>query len=729
MTRKIIQKYHLLILLGIIAILMAFGILRLSGFVGHYNYINIPLHSSIEAIGAVMFILIAILIFIRTRGDTGELDFPLIAMGFLGMGIFDLYHSFLHVGNNFVLAHILSLLNGGFWFMLLFLPKKVKIIIRHKSFPFVSVGVWLMLLVLLTTNPNSLPMLEENGTFTFLSYIHNTLAGVGFIAGTIYLILRYRKEFENELFLLAIIALIQGLSCITFYQSEVWDIEWWLWHIYRFVGSIILFYSVFVMYRKMMEELGHINKNQSTIVNAMPFGLMIVSKDKKVIQLNKAARQLTGFENNEVYNQPCFDSICKAECNKCPVLDQKENVEGKKVIIGKKDGTSFPALKTVKQIKFNNEEVLLEGFVDLTEMVRAEEELRLGEKKFKEIFDSVTNSIFIIDFEEGIIEVNKTALEQYGYSKEEFLKMSPPDFIHPDYLHEFDRFMKEVTETGKFKGETIDIKKDGSKFYTDVSGSLVTFNGKPHILASVRDITIRKKAEKKLKNAMMDLERSNKDLEQFAYVSSHDLQEPLRKIKNYSDLLVIHSGDKLDEKGKKYLDIISRGAMRMQKLIDDLLGISRVSNEVQEFAKVNVNDLVQDVCKSLKKEILNQKAEVIYKDLPEIIGNEKQLFTLFENLLSNALKFTNNTSTEITIGCEELESDWLFSVKDNGIGFDMKYAEKIFVIFQILHARNEYVGTGIGLAISKKIVERHGGKIWAESQPGKGSVFYFKLPK
>lgn len=606
MRNKFIRKYHFAILIGVTVVLLTFGVVHILGFFDHYSYTNVPLHSAIEAIGAIMFIIIAILTFIRFQKNKSEADYPFIVMGFLGMGIFDLYHSLLHPGNTFVLSHIVSLLNGGFWLAMLFLPQKIKFKIRKKQFPYYSTGLWFILLFLLSFKSNLLPMLNEDGTFTSSSFILNSIAGAGFFAAAIYFIVRNRKHYENELFLLAVIAIIQGLSCFTFFQSEIWDIQWWLWHFYRFVASIILFYSVFQVFRKMMEDLENVNNNQSAILNAMPYGLMIISKDKRVIQLNKTAQILTGFSENDTTNQFCFDTVCKADCNKCPALDFKEIIENKEVIIGKKDGTSFPALKTVKPIVLNDEEVLLEGFVDITKIVDA---------------------------------------------------------------------------------------------------------------------------EKKLKNTLMDLERSNKELEQFAYVSSHDLQEPLRKIKNYSDLLLIRNRDRLDDKGKKYLDIITRGATRMQKLIDDLLGISRVSNRVQVLSSVNTNTLVKEVQKNFNKEILKNEVDIKRKDLPVIIGDEKELFSLFHNLISNALKFKRDNKPEITISCEDRGMEWLFSVKDNGIGFDMKYAKKIFVIFQRLHARDEFAGTGIGLAMCKKIVERHGGRIWAESDPNMGSVFYIKIPK
>lgn len=246
---------------------------------------------------------------------------------------------------------------------------------------------------------------------------------------------------------------------------------------------------------------------------------------------------------------------------------------------------------------------------------------------------------------------------------------------------------------------------------------------------SINSIDIkRKKSEEKLKETVVELERSNKELEKFAYVASHDLQEPLRMIVSYLQLFERKYKDKLDEKGSKYMYYAVDGAKRMQTLIDDLLTYSRVSTRGEEFKPVDGEEILNNALLNLEFSIKKNKAVITHDTLPTVLADGGQLVQLFQNLISNAIKFKMpDEEPRIHISTKEEKDKYIFSVKDNGIGIEPKYADRIFEVFQRLQKRSEYEGTGIGLAISKKIVERHGGKIWVESEPGKGSIFYFTM--
>ena len=243
------------------------------------------------------------------------------------------------------------------------------------------------------------------------------------------------------------------------------------------------------------------------------------------------------------------------------------------------------------------------------------------------------------------------------------------------------------------------------------------------------DITSLKLLEDELKQKNDELGRSNKELEQFAYVASHDLQEPLRMVASYTELLQERYQGKLDAKADKYIGYAVDGAKRMQGLINDLLLLSRVNTRGKPFGPVDCNDLVQKVLQSMRAAIEDQQARIEVGPLPVILGDETQLFQLFQNLIANAVKFHGADLPVVKISAKQNNSTWIFQVQDNGIGIDSRFFDRIFIIFQRLHERGAYQGTGIGLAISKKIVERHGGNIWIESQPDKGSSFYFSLPK
>ena len=249
-------------------------------------------------------------------------------------------------------------------------------------------------------------------------------------------------------------------------------------------------------------------------------------------------------------------------------------------------------------------------------------------------------------------------------------------------------------------------------------------------IAQGQDITKRKIAEAQLHRTLVDLERSNKELEQFAYVASHDLQEPLRMVSSYTQLLAQKYEGQLDEKAKKYIDYAVDGAVRMQGLINDLLTFSRVNTRGGTLETVDSHSALGEALRNLSATIQESAALVINDNLPNIKADYSQLIQLFQNLVGNAIKFRNADSPpRIQITASDQGCEWCFSVKDNGIGIDAEYADKVFVIFQRLHTRREYPGTGIGLAICKRIVERHHGRIWFESEPGNGSIFHFTLPK
>jgi light-regulated signal transduction histidine kinase (bacteriophytochrome) len=239
----------------------------------------------------------------------------------------------------------------------------------------------------------------------------------------------------------------------------------------------------------------------------------------------------------------------------------------------------------------------------------------------------------------------------------------------------------------------------------------------------------RRRAEEELRKTMADLQRSNKELEQFAYVASHDLQEPLRMVSSYTQLLALRLGDQLDDKSQKFINYAVDGAVRMQQLIQDLLLFSRVTTRGGTFDTVDSHSALGFAVRNLQQAIHESGALVVNDDLPQVIADQTQLVQVLQNLIGNAIKFRGEEQPRIRVTAQEDDHRWLFSVKDNGIGIDAQYKDKVFVIFQRLHTRVEYPGTGIGLALCQRIVQRHGGEIWVESKPGEGSTFFFTLSK
>jgi light-regulated signal transduction histidine kinase (bacteriophytochrome) len=273
-------------------------------------------------------------------------------------------------------------------------------------------------------------------------------------------------------------------------------------------------------------------------------------------------------------------------------------------------------------------------------------------------------------------------------------------------------------------------RKDGTTFPVLIEDRLIldergVIKG---IRSTILDITERERMEVALRQKTEELARSNEDLQQFAYVASHDLQEPLRMVTSYVQLLAKRYGGKLDVDANEFIDFAVDGAIRMRKLINDLLTYSRVGMQGKELSATDSEEVLAESVNDLKVTIEENGALVTHDPLPTVMADRPQLGQLFQNLIGNAIKFRSSEPPRVHISASRNGKGWVFSVRDNGIGIASEYSGRIFIIFQRLHSRQEYPGTGIGLAICKKIVERHGGHIWVDSDVGKGATFCFTLP-
>ena len=361
---------------------------------------------------------------------------------------------------------------------------------------------------------------------------------------------------------------------------------------------------------------------------------------------------------------------------------------------------------------------------------RAEEALKISETRYRRLFESAKDGILLLDTETGqITDVNPHLMVMLGYSREEFLgkrlwDIGPFKDIEESKVAFQELQKKEYIRYGHLPLET----KDGKRVDVEFVSNVYLVDRQKMTQCNIREITERKRAEDELKQKTDELIRSNKELEQFAYVASHDLQEPLRMVTSYVQLLARRYKDKLDGDADEFIAFAVDGAIRMQRMIDDLLIYSRVGTRGKEFRPTDCEAILQQSLDNLKVSIHEKGARVTHDSLPTVMADYFQLIQLFQNLISNAIKFYGDEPPQIHVSASRNGNRWIFSVCDNGIGIAPEFTERIFILFQRLHEREKYPGTGIGLAICKKIVERHGGRIWVESEPAKGSKFYFTIP-
>lgn len=365
-------------------------------------------------------------------------------------------------------------------------------------------------------------------------------------------------------------------------------------------------------------------------------------------------------------------------------------------------------------------------------------------KRQAELIELSFDAIIVWELDGAIESWNRGAEELYGYSKSEALGHVTHELLSTFHPLPWNQIKEELLENGRWEGEIKHQTKEGRIILVSTRKQLVIRkDGSQVVMETNRDITKRKKAEEKLKNSYIKLrltqnkleetihklKTSNAELEQFAYVASHDLQEPLRMISSFAQLLEKRYKDRLDQDANDYIGFVVDAAHRMKELIDDLLAFSRLNTESMEFKAIKMSESLKEVLSNLQTLIKENDAEITSTPLPTIKGDPSQIRQLFQNLIVNAIKFNDKKSPRIHVSLQDFGNFWKLGISDNGIGIVPEHQEKIFDVFKRVHSREEYPGTGIGLAICKKIVERHGGRIWVESEPETGSTFNFTLPK
>ena len=479
-------------------------------------------------------------------------------------------------------------------------------------------------------------------------------------------------------------------------------------------------------------------KELRDLTNAMQNAVEGISRldiDGHYMKVNRAYAHKCGYEPEEMLGMKWHYTVHPSDVEMMISAYQEMLISGQVEVEARgvrKNGSFF--YKQLTMVKACDAQGIFNGhhcfMKDITERKLTETALQESEFKYRQIVELAEEGIWVIDSNALTTYVNHAMARMLGYSELEMFGRSIFDFMDeqqkPQALDNFQRRKQGIGEQHEFKFKS----KDGKDIWTDMSTSPV-MDSQGNLLsccALVYNITARKEAEQQMLQLTEDLKRSNEELEQFAYVASHDLQEPLRAITSYTQLLAQRYQGNLDDRADKYINYIVDGATRMQQLINDLLAYSRLGTRGQEFEPADCKAAVQQSLCNLQIAIAEKKAVITCDAMPTVMADEFQLVQLFQNLIANSIKFCRQDIPLIHIAACRKKSEWVFSVRDNGIGIDPEYADRIFIIFQRLHGRRQYSGTGIGLAMCKRIVERHGGRIWVESQEGKGATFYFTIP-
>jgi PAS domain S-box-containing protein len=499
--------------------------------------------------------------------------------------------------------------------------------------------------------------------------------------------------------------------------------------------------------RKDAEEALRVERERfRAVVDSANEGILVYDKDLRVVDANSAAERIVGLPLDQMIGKPGFTSLLPCvNADGTPVgpadrptrrtLDTGEPLTG--MLIGIRRNEVETTWLSVNTAFLRNVDGTSSGIVstvsDITAARTQEAALRESEERFRHTVEYAEDGIANVSLDGNFLLVNRRLCEMLGRAEEELVGVSVKTVSHSEDRDITDEQRRQL-RTGEKRSVHFEkryLRRDGKPFWVGLTIGLVRDQrGEPlYEIAVFNDITERKEAEQALKEAHEELKRSNAELEQFAYVASHDLQEPLRMVSSYTQLLQRRYKEKFDGDANEFMGYIVDGATRMKQLIEDLLAYSRVGTKGKEFRPVEVEAALRRAIANLRAAISESGASVSNDPLPTIMADDVQLAQLFQNLIGNALKFRSQSVPRIHVSVSERESEYEFAAADNGIGIEPQYFERIFMVFQRLHFKGEYPGTGIGLAICKKVVERHGGRIWVESKPGEGTTFRFTVPK
>ncbi len=491
------------------------------------------------------------------------------------------------------------------------------------------------------------------------------------------------------------------------------------------------------------------NKGSETkyrgLLEAAPDAMVVVNQNGEIVLLNVQAERQFGYSRDELLGQKVTNIIPMGFAERLIADDLRAEEDASAQQIGtgidlvaqRKDGSEFPIELKLSPLASAEGTLVTAAIRNISVRKAAETHLSQMEGRYRGLLEAAPDAMVVVNQSGEIVLLNVQAEKQFGYRRDELLGQKVTNIIPTGFAERLiaddQRSAEDASAQQIGAGiELIARRKDGSEFPIELMLSPLQNADGVLVTAAIRDISVRKQAAVVLLQKVDELKRSNEELGQFAYIASHDLQEPLRMVASYTQLLSRRYKGKLDADADEFIAFAVDGARRMQRLIQDLLTYSRVGTKGRDLRPASSEDAFQQALVNLRSSIERSGAQVTHDPLPAVMADEMQLTQLFQNLVGNAIKYQKSGVPRVHVSVSSVmngSKKWAFAVKDNGIGIDPQYFERIFGMFQRLHKREEFAGTGIGLAICKKIVERHGGSISVESELGHGSTFRFALSK
>lgn len=499
--------------------------------------------------------------------------------------------------------------------------------------------------------------------------------------------------------------------------------------------------------KMILENLSEREDELNNLIQSSSDAILLTDEEGRITKFNKAQERLTGLAADEVVGLPAWEFQALRSSPKGPGLDpltwykeiwdrllHDENDQFYREIVEDDITSTTGAVHhvQVRAFRIPTKKGFRVGAIvrDITDLKRTEVALLESEEKYRTLIEMSPDAIVIHDG--GIILYANPATAHLFHAShpENIIGRDAFTIIHPD-SQAISRTVAEKDKEGisTLPTEIQVIRKDGTIMTVEGRGRRIQYQGKPAIEVILRDVTERKKSEQQLREYAANLKRSNEDLELFAYIATHDLQEPIRGIVAYSQLLLAECRSDHSSQTKKYLENIARDGLRLNTLVADLQEYLRVRSGGRPFAPTDMERILQDTLHTLHRQVTETQATITHDPLPIVQADSSQMTQVLQNLLANAMKFQQKgIAPTVHVSASSLDGMWQFSVRDNGVGIPEGYFEKIFILFERLYPRDTYPGTGLGLALCKRIVERHGGRMWVESDEGRGSTFYFTLP-